>query len=141
MRLDYRVVCDASWRTQAASVHGAVGREAIAIEIEACDGAWVLNGRAIAAVSGSLDVDLNFSPSTNLLPIRRLDLSIGESALVRAAWLRFPSFHLEVLEQTYTRLAADRYQYVSGSFRAEITTNERGMATSYAEVWKAIASA
>lgn len=36
-----------------------------------------------------VDIDLNFSPSTNLLPIRRFDLSVGASAIVRAAWLRF----------------------------------------------------
>ncbi len=32
-----------------------------------------------------LDVDINFSPSTNLPPIRRLNLGIGQEAKVRAA--------------------------------------------------------
>jgi hypothetical protein len=41
------------------------------------------------AGEGCLDIDLGFSPSTNLLPIRRLTLAVGEAATVRAAWLPF----------------------------------------------------
>jgi hypothetical protein len=38
-----------------------------------------------------------FSPSTNLLPIRRLNLGVGQAAKVQAAWLRFLGFTLESL--------------------------------------------
>ena len=138
VRLDYLIVCDAAWRTQSATVRGWIGPRPIAVEIAAgADNRWLMNGAPVAAVDGCVDIDLNFSPSTNLLPIRRLDLQIGESALVRAAWLRFPSFELEVLEQTYTRLLERRYQYTSGSFRAELEVNEAGLPTSYAGVWVA----
>ena len=65
------------------------------------------------AVAGCVDLDLNFSPSTNLLPIRRLNLSVGQEAAVRAAWLRFPSFILEPLEQLYRRVDATTYRYES----------------------------
>ena len=43
-----------------------------------------------------------------------------------AAWLRFPSFRLEVLEQTYRRLADRRYRYESagGSFAAELDVDD-----------------
>jgi hypothetical protein len=40
------------------------------------------NGAAVSAVEGCIDIDLKYSPSTNLLPIRRLNLAIGESAEV-----------------------------------------------------------
>jgi hypothetical protein len=46
-------------------------------------------------MAGCVNIDLNFSPSTNLLPIRRLDLSVGASAIVRAAWLRFPGMNVQ----------------------------------------------
>jgi hypothetical protein len=55
-------------------VEGWVGREAVRIEIAASSGRWRMNGEERPEVEGSLDLDLNFSPSTNLLPIRRLDL-------------------------------------------------------------------
>ncbi|MDQ2870322.1 MAG: putative glycolipid-binding domain-containing protein [Acidobacteriota bacterium] len=83
-------------------------------------------------------LDLNFSPSTNLLPIRRLDLSIGEKAGVRAAWLRFPGFALEPLEQVYSRLGDGTYRYESGGgrFVAELEVDRAGFVTRYPNLWE-----
>jgi len=90
-------------------------------------------------VAGCLDIDLAFSPSTNLLPIRRLKLRPGEAAEVRAAWLRFPEFVLEPLEQMYRRLDAWTYRYESGggAFVATLRTNTAGFVTSYPGLWEA----
>src|SRR5512145_1058744 len=98
-RLDYLVVCDPGWRTRSGRVTGWVGDAEIEIDV-AVDPArrWRINGRPSPAVEGCIDLDLNFSPSTNLFPIRRLGLAVGEQAPVRAAWLRFPGFTLEPLE-------------------------------------------
>src|SRR5947209_17719639 len=82
-------------------------------------------------VTRCLDVDLNFSPSTNTLPIRRLDLAIGEEAEVRAAWLRFPSFELEPLVQRYEHLDEQTCRYESGSDSAEVRVNGDGLVTAY----------
>lgn len=111
------------------------------IEIEiAVDSArhWRLNGRECLEVAGCIDLDLNFSPSTNLLPIRRLGLATGEEADVRAAWLRFPSFTLEPLEQRYRRIDAASYRYESagGSFVAKLQVNEAGFVTEYPDLWR-----
>src|SRR6185436_2911749 len=89
-RLDYEVVCDDSWRTRTAWVSGWVVAGLVRVRIENDGGVWTLNGDAVRDVEGCIDIDLNFSPSTNLLPLRRLNLAIGEEAEVRAAWLRFP---------------------------------------------------
>src|SRR5438876_2764452 len=84
-RLDYRVVCDTSWRTMAAWVAGWLGNRAIGIELRADEARrWWLNDVDCSAVAGCLDLDLSFTPATNLLPIRRLALAIGEKATVRA---------------------------------------------------------
>lgn len=133
-RLDYSIACREDWRTAKARIQGWVGGEIIRIEIAAdTSGAWQMNGAECREVDGALDLDLNFSPSTNLLPIRRLDLAVGDEAKVRAAWLRFPSFALEPLEQSYRRLAESRYRYESGSgrFAAELEVNAAGLVTLY----------
>lgn len=39
----------------------------------------LLNGVDCPAVAGCTDIDLGFSPSTNLLPIRRLSLEVGDT--------------------------------------------------------------
>jgi hypothetical protein len=135
--LTYSIQCDDAWRTIAASVRGWSSESEIAIDLASNGGRWTINGKHVAAVDGCVDVDLNFSPSTNLLPIRRLNLAIGEEASVRAAWLRFPELALEPLEQSYTRVGASVYRYKSASFTADITVNEAGLVLDYG-VWKSV---
>src|SRR4030095_13036045 len=92
-RLDYRIICNSQWRTQSARIVGWVGNSLIEMKLlVAPDQHWLLNDEDSLQVAGCIDLDLNFSPSTNLLPIRRLGLPVGEWQQVRAAWLRFPNF-------------------------------------------------
>jgi len=138
-RLDYAIRCDAHWRTESAMVAGFVGKQKIAIEISTdAENVWKLNGERVSEVDGSIDIDLNFSPLTNALPIRRLNLTVGERATVRAAWLRFPSFRLEPLEQVYERTSPMIYRYESagGSFTSEIETDDFGLAVNYLGLWE-----
>lgn len=137
-RLDYRIICDAQWQTTSCAVSGWLGEEPIAVQIKAeTNQHWSINGKPCPAVRGCLDVDLNFSPSTNLLPIRRLALGVGQEAQVRAAWLRFPSFELEPLEQVYQRIGEQTYRYASagGAFVAELEVNPAGLVTHYPNLW------
>ncbi|PYO47835.1 MAG: hypothetical protein DMD72_09100, partial [Gemmatimonadetes bacterium] len=77
--------------------------------------------------------------STNLLPIRRLALKVGDRAVVQAAWVRFPEFTLELLEQTYTRLDDNTYRYESGNgaFRRDLKVDESGLVLDYPGLWSA----
>ena len=139
-RLDYHVVCDAAWQTLSGQVAGWVGTESVQLEL-AVDRArsWRLNGTERPEVAGCVDLDLNFSPSTNLVPIRRLDLAIGRHAEVRAAWLRFPDFTLQPLAQLYRRIdvAVYRYESAGGSFATELQVNAAGFVTRYPNFWQA----
>jgi len=141
-RLSYLIACDASWHTRRAIVSGWCGDEDVNLELSVdAHRRWLVNGLAKPAVEGCIDVDLNFSPSTNLLPVRRLNLEVGQRAEVKAAWLRFPSFELEPLSQVYERLAEFKYRYSShgGDFVAELTVNKAGLVTNYPQLWEAIA--
>ena len=138
-RLEYTVECDQNWTTQAARVSGSVGERVIDVELKVDrDYNWLLNSVEQPAVRGCTDADLNFSPSTNLLPIRRLNLEVGQEAPVSAAWLRFPSFKLERLDQIYRRLDQTTYRYESGggTFTAELKVNAFGLVKSYPELWE-----
>lgn len=139
-RLYYHIACDDAWRTTGARVAGWVGDDAVDVAIEA-DGAgkWRLNGEECPQVEGCIDVDLNFSPSTNLLPIRRLGLGVGQEAEVRAAWLRFPGFALEPLEQRYRRTGERAYRYESagGAFVRDLTVDGDGFVVRYPGLWEA----
>jgi hypothetical protein len=100
-------------------------------------GRWWLNGIECSGTEACIDLDLNFTPSTNLLPIRRLGLVIGQEARVTAAWLRFPEFTLEPLAQLYRRTGITTYHYecVGEQFVAELEVNASGFVTRYPHVW------
>ena len=139
-RLSYKIICDEAWRTRSARVEGWLNKSIVDLQIKVDrSGQWWLNDAEQPAVAGCIDIDLNFSPSTNLLPIRRLGLAVGESAEVKAAWLRFPSFQLELLPQQYRRLSEETYRYESGGgqFVADLKVSRSGLVIDYPGIWQA----
>lgn len=138
-KLDYSIECDTGWQTRAAKVSGLVGEKAIEIEISVdAEKRWMLNGKENSGTNGCIDIDLNFSPVTNTLPIQRIPLCADEKAEVCAAWLRFPEFTLEPLAQIYTRISENKYHYESagGAFQTEIETDDCGLVTNYPHFWQ-----
>jgi hypothetical protein len=133
-RLDYVIRCDARWHTTRATVDGWIADRVVHVEVDVLpQGRWQVNRAEAPAVAGCLDLDLNWSPVTNLLPIRRLGLDVGGQSPVRAAWLRFPSLALEPLDQVYRRLDERTYRYESGGgrFTAELEVDDAGFVLVY----------
>lgn len=132
----YRVACDPSWQTVGAEVtttHAGVRRE---LRMSVRDrGIWWVDGAEAPSLRGCVDVDLEISPSTNTLPIRRLHLAIGQTADLIAAWVRFPGLTVEPLHQTYTRTAANSYRYASGPFATDVEVDDDGLVRRYAGGW------
>lgn len=138
-RLEYLVACSASWETLHAKITGWVGTRSVRLDLLAtAPRRWRLNGRECPAVSGCIDLDLAFSPATNLLPIRRLALSVGGRAEVTAAWLQFPELALAPLAQVYERVSASRYRYEvpATGFGAELEVSPSGMVSRYGALWE-----
>src|SRR5450432_4453518 len=78
-RLTYDLTCDLSWRTQYGQVLGWIGAQAIEISIaRTAAGHWSLNGDVVGGLGPCVDLDLGFTPATNLLPLRRLALTEGQ---------------------------------------------------------------
>ena len=141
-RLRYRIDCGPDWRTRAALIEGQANGRPIRFELAVDgDGRWMLDGTSVPAVDGAVDLDLAFTPATNMLAIRRLDLAVGESAVVRSAWLRFPELRLEPLEQCYTRESRETFRYralVDGQpFTARLDTDPFGRVVLYEGLWEA----
>ena len=137
--LGYTIDCDEIWQTQSAKVFGHIGISPCDYELEVTGGAWWINGTEQPQTAGCIDIDLGFSPSTNLLPIRRLSLAEGESAKTRAAWLQFPGMSLVPADQVYTRMTGTQYRYESleSGFASVLETNSDGLVTSYPGLWMA----
>jgi len=141
-RLDYEVECDLAWRSRRASVRGWMGGRALAIAIErGADGAWTLDGRTVPGLQECVDLDLGFTPATNLLALRRLDLAVGSAARADAAWLDVDAGTLVRLPQDYARRSAQRYAYASPDhgYAAELEVAPSGFVRRYPGLWEALA--
>jgi len=139
-RLDYFVACDTGWRTRSARVCGVVGDREVDLTISVdAEQRWYMNGTESTTVAGCVDIDLGFTPATNLLPIRRLSLGIGKEAEVAASWLPFPSLELELLPQVYRHEGEWTYRYESGggTFVRVLEVNAVGLVTRYPGLWQA----
>lgn len=116
--LGYAVSVDARWVTQAAHVSGHCGERLVDLRFHTgVDGRWWVGqgGEPDADTGVSAhacpDMDLNFSPATNMIAIRRMALQVGQEEQAPAAWLSFPDLRLQELPQVYRRLDTVRYQY------------------------------
>lgn len=153
----YEIYTDSAWATARfdATVEGAgfsrttrleraAGRWRVtASEQGDLDAALRAAGRPRAGLPGSedqdrlakaIDVDLAYSPLTNVLPIRRLgllDAAEGTEQTIQAAWVLLPSLEVVPNAQTYTRLAGAAVRYTSGTFTADITVDEAGYVVHY----------
>jgi hypothetical protein len=137
--LAYEVDCDTTWRTRSAKVTGYIGRHVLGLSIVARPGErWELNGTDQPEAAGCIDVDLNFTPATNLIAIRRLALGVGHESHAPAAWLCFPELKLERLEQRYHRLTLDMYDYQAPSvgYAAFLLVSDIGFVTQYPGLWE-----
>ena len=141
IRIEYRVLGDGGGLTTAAHVRQLRGFDERTIVLSRdSKGAWMVDGTRAPRLKGCTDVDLGCSPSTNTLPIRRLRLGVGTSKTIQAAWVRFPDLEVVKAAQTYTRLDDRTYRYASGTFEAELTVDDEGLVTAYAE-WRRTALA
>jgi hypothetical protein len=135
--VEYQLACARDWRTQRLRVATASGDVRRSLLLTARDGHWLTPTGERADLRGCVDVDLGVTPMTNTLPIRRLNLVIGASAEVTAAWVRFPSLEIRPLGQIYTRLSERTYRYESDTgFRTEIEVDEDGFVVTYPGGWR-----
>lgn len=141
--VEYEVQCDAAlhearfarvrrtWREQGSEL--SLVREG--------DG-WSLNGAIEPALAGCGDIDIEWTPATNIMPIARLAREDGACLDTRAAWVRLPALSVELSRQRYTRLAAEccRYENLDNGFSAEIEVDGAGIPVQYGAIWSRVAA-
>jgi hypothetical protein len=138
-RLTYLVVCDLAWCTLQGQVSGWLGVRSVELAIaRTAGGAWTLNGALVPGPVGCIDLDLGFTPATNLLPVRRLALAEGQAAVAAAAWLNVSAGTLEVLPQRYERRDATTYWYEAPSvnYANLLEVTPAGFVRRYPGLWE-----
>ena len=139
-RLSYVIDSDAAWRSRSGRVSGSLGARGVEIRIRrAPSGEWSLDGRVVPGLDACADLDLGFTPATNLLPVRRCGLSVGEAVEAPAAWLDIDAGTIARLPQTYERRTELTYWYEAPSvgYAGLLEVTPVGFARRYPGLWEA----
>jgi hypothetical protein len=148
LRCRYELKTDPAWRFKSLSFavadSGSGDNTRLALARDDA-GAWAVNGAAVPELDGCIDVDIQVTPFTNSLPIRRLGLGTGKSADIRVAYVPVPELDVRPAEQRYTCQeacgpAGGRYRYegLFRNFTAELPVDEDGLVLDYAETFRRI---
>lgn len=130
----FRLLCDPDWRTRFFTVRTSDGRK---LELRSeRPGQWTdASGVALRELDGCIDIDLQASPLTNTLPIRRLALTAEMGPVeLSMAYVPFDSFEPYAHRERYTCLEDGRrylYENADGSFSAELTLDDDGLVADY----------
>jgi uncharacterized protein len=138
--LTYHVACDLAWHTQQGQVHGWLGGQCVEFRMaRTTAGVWTLNGAILSGLEHCVDLDLGFTPATNLLQLRRLALAVGQGADAPVAWLNVSAGTLEVLPQRYERRAKATYWYEAPrvDYAALLEVTPTGFIRQYPGLWEA----
>ena len=138
--LTYRVSCDSAWLSQRGEVRGWLGARSVELSVVRTPaGSWSLNGESVRGLEHCVDLDLGFTPATNLLQLRRAALAIGQAADVPVAWLDVAAGTLDLLEQRYERRGETTYWYEAPRFdyAATLEVSPTGFIVAYPPLWEA----
>jgi uncharacterized protein len=141
VQASYEIHADENWLTHRVHVERTIGSDVKTIDLNVeSRGVWRRGRAELMGLRGCDDIDLALTPATNTLAIRRLNLEIGSSASLIAAWVKFPDLTVQPLSQRYTRLATDKYRYESNTgFSADLTVDKLGLVISYPGAWERMA--
>ncbi|HYI13486.1 MAG TPA: putative glycolipid-binding domain-containing protein [Thermoanaerobaculia bacterium] len=126
-RAAYRIECDETWRIHRVEVTTADGAQ---LELQSDgDGHW----HDRPDLDGCHDVDIEASPFTNTLAIRRLALAPGASQEIAVVFVTPGDDGAQRMMQRYTRISEDRYLYESmeSDFKAELPVDGDGLLLEY----------
>jgi uncharacterized protein len=135
--LRYLLNLSPDWSTREGRIHGFVGEQAVDLHIVRTQHGWTLNGRDFG-MAKALDLDLGFTPATNMAQHKRIALSIGDDAAFDVAWLDTGADNLQLLPQQYRRVSEFGYDYCSPTtgYQAAMTLAPNGFAAVYPGLWK-----
>jgi hypothetical protein len=135
--LSYRLKLDALWRTREAHLRTTAGG---ILHLESNgQGSWHENGKSQPALQGCVDIDIQATPLTNTLPIRRLDMKAGESIEIRLCYVAVPDLTVSPASQRYTALASGvvyRFESLDSGFTAELPVDGDGFVLDYPGMFK-----
>lgn len=138
LRMRYRIHCDTSWQIHRAELMKLDETDERLLLLSDGNGTW-RNERdtPIDELNGCRDIDIHFSPFTNTLAIRRLNLQSGESAKIEAVFIAGNTMQLTTASQRYTHLGDNnsgsyyKYEGLSTGFTKTLPVDQAGLLLEY----------
>jgi uncharacterized protein len=140
VRVSYLLECDSRWRFTALAMTVTDSESERTLRLSAtADGRWQTDGTSRPDLDGCIDIDINCTPLTNTLPIRRLSWTPGASHDLSVAYVSVPELTVRPVGQRYTQLEPSLYRYESGTFRTDLPVDEAGFVLDYPSYWNRVA--
>src|SRR5260221_6828840 len=140
-RIQHRIVCDVKWNTQSVSVKDLLNRKEFTLTRSGDE--WLdEQNHVIESLRGCSDVDIQVTPFTNTLPIKRLNLKQNESKEIAVVYVSVPELNLSKFEQRYTCLSKDKdggvYKYESliSGFTSELKVDADELVVDYPGIFR-----
>jgi uncharacterized protein len=137
--ISYAIHCDGHWHSVSGRIAGFVGERAIDYIVARENGVWRLNGTALSGLGHLLDLDLGFTPATNIQQLRRVAIAENETVQLPVAWLDVDAGTLTELPQVYERRGPAAFWYQAPSFGYEglLELAPNGFIRNYPKLWEA----
>ena len=132
-KIDYSVDCAENWNTWRAEIKGTSNHV-----ITRKSGQWFLDGKLQEDMAGGVtQIDFGFTPATNFIQLKQMDLKIGQSDDCVVAWFDLGEPELSYLHQMYKRTGEAIYEYDSPSYgyHETLTIAENGFVADYPHLW------
>ena len=138
-RLRYEIGIDGQWCVRRVDIELLdVATERAVSLVANGDGQWATaDGEPLPEFDGCIDIDISNTPFSNTIPIRRLNLQVGQSAAVKVLLVTVPGMKLTMAEHRYTCLerhdAGGTYHFESLTDKTEtqLTIDRDGIVTDY----------
>ncbi len=131
LKINYAIRLTAAWETKAVRIAGSFDGKATDFDFQRNGTLWTnWDGQSLA---DALEPDISLTPLTNTLPLRRLNIAVGESREISVLYFDLEAGNVDLREQRYTRLSERQYRFetVPAGFSANIDVDENGFVLEY----------
>jgi hypothetical protein len=140
--IEYSVRCDAVWQTISGRIRGFVAERTVDFTVVRADTSWILNGASVPGLDHLVDLDLGFTPATNMQQLRRVSIAENETVQLPVTWFDLDAGTLIELPQIYQRSGryAFWYQAPTVGYEGWLKLDPNGFISSYPGFWEAEAN-
>lgn len=137
LRLHYLLETASDWSVRSLRIE-AFGGSQLALSSDG-QGNWRdAGGNPLPALASCVDIDIQATPFTNTLPVRRLGLDVGASSEISVVYIPVPALVVRPERQRYTRSSPNKYLFegLESGFQAELEVDEQGLVVEYAGLFE-----